>query len=312
MDRFSDAYYGTVLAFIASVFWTFSPVFFSAAGRRIGSYNVNILRLGLAAVLLCFVLGGYIFAINGMRLLLVPLPAALWLILSGIAGLVAGDMFYLKSLATLGPRRTTQLITLAPIVPVVIAWVALGERLKWPVVCGIAMILAGLIYTGMHDTVKPPAGSAEPGKFSGKGLMIGIIGAFFQGLGAVLARQAYLSAPAMDPLVATTIRIGSSAVILWIIAACMGRLPGAFAAFRRRDAAVRVVLGTLAGPTIGMVFYVASFKYAPAGIASTMSSLSPLLILPVIAVRYKARIRKEALAGTVLAICGIAAIALIK
>ncbi len=61
-----------------------------------------------------------------------------------------------------------------------------------------------------------------------------------------------------------------------------------------------------------MIFYIAAFKFVSAGIAATFSSLSPVFILPYIAVRYKIPIRAEAIVGAVLAVTGVAVILLIK
>jgi drug/metabolite transporter (DMT)-like permease len=56
---------------------------------------------------------------------------------------------------------------------------------------------------------------------------------------------------------------------------------------------------------LGMLFYVASLKFAPAGIASTMSSLSPVLIIPITAWRYKTPLNWAAMIAMAAAIVGV-------
>ena len=136
----TTSYLGLTLAFSSSLFWTFSPLFFSAAGRRIGSYYVNILRLTIAAFLLGVIAAIYAASKGNPGLLLIPWKGILWLTLSGASGLVIGDAFYLKALTMIGPRRMTQLFTLGPLFSTAIAWMLLDERLTWLVVAGIAIL----------------------------------------------------------------------------------------------------------------------------------------------------------------------------
>jgi drug/metabolite transporter (DMT)-like permease len=304
---------GAVLALSASAFWTLTPIFLASAGRRIGAYQTNIVRLGMAGAALIIISGGYLAAKGGGEVFsMVPLPAFLWLVLSGLTGLVLGDILYLRALSTLGPRRTTLTITLAPVVPVVIAWIFIGEKLAWPVLAGIALIIGGIAYTAANENIPETDGTGgEPGSFSKKNLAVAVGGTFFHGSGAVMARQAFLSAPEIDPVTATAVRVVSSAVIMSCIAACTGHLFKAAGQLRSPAVLLRVALGTLSGPVIGMIFYVSAFKYTAAGIVTTLSGLSPVLILPVIAFRYRVRIRREAVFGAVLAVAGVAIMVLV-
>jgi drug/metabolite transporter (DMT)-like permease len=205
------------------------------------------------------------------------------------------------------------MITLAPIVPVVIALIFIGERLAWPVLAGIAMIIGGITYTAAYEgDPQTGAASTEPGRFSVKGFVIAIIGTLFHGSGAVMARQAFLSAPEIDPILATAVRVVSSAIILCVFAACTGGLFRAMRQLQSPPVLLRVTMGALSGPVIGMFFYISAFKYAPAGIVATLSGLSPILILPIISIRYRVKIRREAFIGTILAVAGVTVMVLVK
>jgi len=304
---------GMVLALSTSLFWTLTPIFLASAGRRIGAYQVNILRLGMAGAALTFIAAGYLICKGGLAAAQIPAPAFLWLMLSGITGLVVGDSLYINALTTLGPRRTTLMLTLAPIVSVVIAWIFIGEKLTLPVLAGIAMIIGGIIYAAAYEggpEVDPI--NAEPGRSSIKGVVIAVCGTFFHGSGAVMARQAFLSAPEIDPVLATAVRVASSAVILCIFALFTGHLFKAVRNLQSLPVLLRITMGTFSGPVIGMIFYISAFKYSEAGIVTTLSGLSPILILPIIALRYRVKIRREAITGTVMAVAGVAIMVLVK
>jgi drug/metabolite transporter (DMT)-like permease len=308
----SNSFFGMLLAASASMFWTVTPLFFASAGRRIGAYNVNVIRLCLATLFLGAISAVYLAVNGGLAHCTLPAVGIFWLAISGISGLVIGDIFYLNALTMIGPRRTLQIFLLTPIVPVAIAWMTLGERLSMQELFGIALILSGIAYSTFSENGSARAPTAEPGVFSVKGIVYAGVATLFQGIGAVLARQAFLAVPALDPIVATTVRVASAAVAFCIVAVLMGRLPQALRSFRQEHVARSMLLGASTGPVAGMMLYVAAFKFTAAGIVSTLSSLSPLLILPVIALRYKVRIRKESIIGALVAIAGVAVMALGK
>jgi drug/metabolite transporter (DMT)-like permease len=304
---------GIALALSTSVFWTLTPIFLASAGRRIGAYHANILRLGMAGAALTFIAAGYLLCNGGVAAAQIPAPAFLWLVISGITGLVVGDSLYINALTTLGPRRTTLMLTLAPIVSVVIAWIFIGEELTWPVLAGIAMIIGGIIYVvAYEDRRQTDAVNAEPGRSSIKGIVIAVCGTFFHGSGAVMARQAFLSAPGINPVLAAAVRVASSAVILCIFALITGHLLKAVRNLQSSQVLLRITMGTFSGPVIGMILYISALKYSPAGIVTTLSGLSPILILPIIALRYRVKIRREAIFGTISAVVGVAIMVLVK
>lgn len=295
---------GMALAFGASVFWAFSPVFFAAAGRRTGAYNLNVLRLGMAGLMISAIAAVYAIVAGGTAVFILPQRCALFLVLSGLSGLVIGDMFYLKALTILGPRRTTQFITLAPILPVIFAWIILDERLSWNILLGIALIVGGIAYIVFHEQTVVAGTTAEPGHFSSRGFLIALIGVVFHSMGAVFARWAFIDAPWIDPVAATSVRVVSSGVIMVAYALVRNNFLKSLKCLGIPGVASRLTGGVLSGPVIGMFFYVGAFKYAAAGIVATLSGFSPVLILPVIALRYRVRIRKEAIIGAVVTIVG--------
>lgn len=226
-----------------------------------------------------------------------------WMALSGIMGLTIGDFFYLKALAYLGPRRTLQILTATPIASVIGAWFLLNEILSLFAVVGIALAVGAILAINWFD--KREKATAEPGRFSYAGIGLAVIGTVCQGAGAILMRQAYLSAGELNTIMAAAIRISSAGVALVLVALFSGKIRGAARAVPSRHAFGRLCAGTALGPVLGMLFYVASLKYAPAGIASTMSSLSPVLIVPITAWRYKMRMNWAAMTAMAVAIAGV-------
>jgi drug/metabolite transporter (DMT)-like permease len=67
---------------------------------------------------------------------------------------------------------------------------------------------------------------------------------------------------------------------------------------------------TLLGPVVGMIFYITALKTAPAGIVAALSSLSPIMIIPVTSIIYKHIPGVLSIIGTVVAVVGVVVISL--
>ena len=320
--------------------WSISPFFFTGAGRRIGPFATNLMRLALAIALLLL--------ITGIRALISPeslgmpsLSACLWLAASGAVGLALGDFFLYRCMVLEGPERSSLFMTLAPAATAVMAWVGLKELLSGPQIGGMALVLAGVTLATwpkagakpevtpdiqgapVAETVAAATGPETPlaaaravGKLDRRinpwmwmfflsGPMTGIWSALLQGLGTVFARQAFLSQPDLDPILATTLRIGAGAATLWAWARAMGPLRPILGNWRRPDILRMLLLGTLAGPVLGMLCYVAALKFTVAGVVTTITFMSPLLVLPMGAWHYGTRIGPRTVLGAMAAVAGV-------
>jgi drug/metabolite transporter (DMT)-like permease len=137
------------------------------------------------------------------------------------------------------------------------------------------------------------------------GVWAGVWSSLFQGLGTVLARQAFISQVNLDPVLATTIRIASGTVVIWIFARFQGPLGPLLTGSRERKMVKLLLAGTLFGPLLGMICYVSALKYAPAGVVTTITFMNPLIIIPLGAWYYGTRVGISAITGTCLSLAGV-------
>ena len=137
--------------------WSVAPFFFTGAGRRIGAFPTNLLRLGLAFLALS--------ASAGIRFLVahpIPLPHPAswgWLVGSGVIGLAIGDAFLYRAFVSIGPERTSQIQTLAPAATAVLAFAGLHEVLSPGQLGGMALVLAG-VFLATSGAVRKARGKA--------------------------------------------------------------------------------------------------------------------------------------------------------
>ena len=173
---------------------------------------------------------------------------------------------------------------------------------------GIGVVISAVAYAIYIERKAEGDLRREPGQVSSRGVVNAFLAAICMGFGAVLTRQAFTSQPDLSALAATTVRVGSAAVVLWMIPLVTGDVIRVASDLKDRHIRSRIAIGTIAGPLLGMTCYVAALKYAKAGTVSTLASMSPIMIIPLVAWRYKTRVRKRAIAAALVAIAGVALI----
>jgi len=302
-------YAGEFSALATAICWSFTAIFFSEAGRRIGSFRVNAIRLLFAVAIYSIVLlltGGRLFPVDLNR------DQLFYLALSGLIGLVIGDGCGFKALVMIGPRLTTLLWGMAPIMATIIAWAFLGERLHPVHMTGIAITVGGVSWVvaerrfKSHNHFNLGADHPDSGTLV-KGVLLGLMAAFGQAAGLVLSKHAMLNAGGtIDPLPASFLRMLSSAIMIWLFAALRGKLVDTLRGFRNGSAMLCTVGGAVFGPFLGVWTSLIAVVYIPAGIAATLNATTPIWIIPNVIVYYKEKVSLRAIFGAVLAVSGVA------
>jgi drug/metabolite transporter (DMT)-like permease len=302
-------YAGEFSALATAVCWSFTAIFFSEAGRRIGSFRVNCIRLLFAVAIYTVVLlvtTGRIFPED------LNLDQVLILALSGLIGLVIGDGCGFKALVMIGPRLTTLLWGTAPIMAVVIAWILLGERLDMVHMAGIAVTIGGVSWVvserrfNKQNHFNLSADHPDSGTML-KGVLLGLMAAFGQAAGLVLSKHAMLDAGGtLDALPASFLRMLSSAIMIWLFAALRGKLIDTLRGLRHAPAMAYALGGAVFGPFLGVWTSLIAVQYIPAGIAATLNATTPIWIIPNVILYYKEKVSPRAVFGALVAVVGVA------
>lgn len=291
-------YAGELAALTTAVLWSFTAVFFTLAGERVGSVVVNRLRLLIAVVLLV-----------GTHWLLLgtPFPQPddptrwIWLGLSGVVGLVLGDSFLFQSYLWIGPRLGMLMMSMAPIIAAFLAAIFLGESLSATQWLGITLAVSG---TGAVVMDRPPT---EPRRARDhrRGVLFGIGAATGQAVGLVLAKQGLVGDfPALS---GNLMRMLSAASAIWIVTVLMRRSRSTLRRVAEHPAALGPILGGAAtGPVLGVWLSLVAIQLTRVGVASTLMALSPIFLLPVGAFVFKERVGWRAALGTLVAMVGVA------
>lgn len=292
-------YLGELLALATAVFWAFGSILFGYAGRRVGAFTVNAVRIPIAATVL---LGLTIIVQQEFFSSSTTGPQFGWLALSAFLGLVVGDGCHFRALVILGPRIASLLAASTPIFAVLLSWVILDQSLSWVHLVGITIVLSGLGWVTLERNAK--TFGEEKGGSKVWGYTLAGIGAMGQATGLIAAKIGMKDN--LTPLSASMIRMVSAAVMIWIIAAGQGKVRETITGLRDRKARLAMVAAAFIGPVFGIWMSLISIKLTKVGIAATLMSTTPLWIIPLVMIIHGERPSPRAIIGTIITVGGVA------
>ncbi len=290
-------YIGEIAAIITSITFAINSTLFTLAGRQVGSIVVNRLRLAAASLLLL---------IAHWILLGSPWPVEagfdrwFWLGLSGIVGLVLGDALLFQSFVLVGPRLAMLMMSLAPVMSALLAWIFLEEYLKLAQIAGILVTLLGVVWVVIE---KNSAKVVDQGQYI-KGILMGFGGAVGQAVGFVMAKIGLTEG--FSPISGNYIRMVTAMVLIWLITLFRREFSRTISEGIKNPAAVlKIAAGAFSGPFLGVSLSLFALQHTSVGVASTLMALPPLFLLPVDYYYFKERFGWGAIAGTALALIGV-------
>jgi drug/metabolite transporter (DMT)-like permease len=237
----------------------------------------------------------------------------LWaLAASSLFGIVIASTTYFASIYAAGPRVTALLFSLASPFSLILGYLVFGETINAQQGVGVMLILAGILIAIGFRRRRPasmvPIGDAAPETFGARvsaiGILLGVITALGQALGSLFARPAM--AAGVEPFAAMAVRSGLAVVCLWALLV-LPVVRRQASSFRPRDMGIAVT-SAFFGTALGMSLLMAALKTGSVGIVSTLSSMTPIVILPMVWLRSGQMPRAHAWAGAGLAIVGTALI----
>ncbi|NJM88411.1 MAG: DMT family transporter [Hydrococcus sp. RU_2_2] len=278
----------------AAFLWAASSSIYALLGQRIPPLQLNLLKGLIAIAFIFFTL--IVVAQKTPEFDLLPVS---FLLLSGAIGIGLGDTAYFSALNCLGARRTLLLETLAPPMTAILAFVFLGESLKAVAWCGILLTILGVAWVITERTVSLVVSSANPMQ----GIIWAILAAIAQASGAVLSRFALIESD-ISPLWSTLLRlVGGSAIVIFLL--LFSRPRQGVEGIQWTGKSIAIIILTAFGSTyLGIWLQQTSLKFAPAGIAQTLTATSPLFVLP-IAFWLGEKISFRAVLGVLIAVVGI-------
>lgn len=292
-----QAHLGELASLITAISWTITAVAFESAGKRVGSLSVNFIRLVIAFILL----GIFTLFTRGMFL---PLDAtgANWslLLVSGIIGLVLGDLFLFQAYVEIGSRISMLIMAAVPPITAIAGFVFLNEKLTLMDMLGMFITLGGI---AMVILVRGSEEKKVKLSHPVKGLLFAFIGALGQAFGLIFSK---MGMGGYNAFAATQIRVIAGLIGFALIISFSKHWGKLINALSDLTSMRRIAVGAFFGPFIGVSFSLLAVKYIATGVSSTITSISRILIIPASVWIFKEKVSFKEILGALITIVGVA------
>lgn len=289
-------YIGELSALMTAILWAGTAIAFTEAGKIVGSYVVNISRLVLATVYLIITI--LIFNLNFQ----ISWEQIYLLGLSGVIGLVFGDGFLFKSFQYIGARLSMLVMTLAPPFAAFSAYIYLGEALSSWGILGIVITISGVSIVVFKRSEQP----TDDYKKNNIGYLFAFLGAVGQAINLIFAKEAFQLGE-INGFVATFYRMVPSIPFMYFLGFLYRKRRNSIWILKeKKDALKYIIIGSIIGPFLGITFSLIAIANTFVGVASTLMSTVPIVMMPIVIFYYKEKLSTISIVGAFVAVVGVA------
>lgn len=292
---------GEIAALLTAVCWTGTSLAFEQVGKRIGAMAVNLLRLAIA-----FILFSIAFLIFGRPAF--PTDATMhqwiWLGLSAIVGFVIGDLLLLNAFISVGARVSMLVMSLSPPLAAIIGWMVLGEQMTLLKISAMIITMIGVAIVILQKNSNSGTKSNKFNlSYSKIGLLFAFGGAAGQAIGLVLSKYGMED---YNAFAASQIRVFVGFIGFAMVHAFIKNKSNIRRAFTDKIALRGLLIGTVFGPFLGVSLSLLSVQNTETGVASTIMSIVPVMIIPAAIIIYKEKVSLKEILGATIAVAGVA------
>lgn len=292
-------YLGESFAFITAVSWAVSSIIFEAATKKSDSISVNVIRLVFGIIFL----GIVTFFTKG---LFIPADAGsrnwTFLGISGIIGLFLGDMFLYEAYFLIGARLSMLFLTLTPLIVGFFGFLFLGEKLTLLQITAMLITCSGILMVTIKPKEKNTDTDSGGRRLTPKGTLFIILAVTFEALGNIFTK---IGSYNYDAGSSTQIRMICALLVFLFYLTFTKRWGKVINTAKDIKASSLIFAGTVVS-TLGITFLVAAFNRINTGVASTISSISPVIIIPISVLVFKEKVKFREILGAVISVTGIA------
>lgn len=290
---------GQLLALLTAACWAQNSIIYRHIGAKVGSDAVAHVRMWIALpmiLLLSYWVEGSWFPTS------LSARTYLFLLASGALGYFFTDMLLFQAYILLGARESMVIMTLSPVVTAFFGFVLFDERLNPIQILGIIITIAGIALMVLLDARSMVAKEEQDTKT--KGFIYAISASVLQSLSFLLAKFAL---DETGPVSTNLLRnVGGLSCFIVFNFLYKRNAVQHFKVLRNRRYLMLLMTAAFAGPVLGMSSQMLAFTLAPVGIVTTITQVTPILLLPFDYFILHKRLTISSLAGTFLSIAGVA------
>jgi drug/metabolite transporter (DMT)-like permease len=222
--------------------------------------------------------------------------------ISGLIGIFVGDTALFAASNRLGPRRAGVLYSTNAVFSALFGFILFAEKMNLTTFVGTVFVMVGVsvaIFMG-RDKEDNHAWEADAGSLKW-GIILGVIAAICQSIGSLIAKP--VMTQGVDPIAASALRVSFAGAAHWVL------LWSGFAAARSQNPLNKKILWQTAlngwiAMGIGMTCILLALKNGNVGVVAVLSSVSPVLLLPLLWWHLGRRPALGAWLGAILTVLG--------
>ena len=291
-----------LLALGAAACWACGAILAAAPLRHLGAFAFTRWRMLLVALMLWSValsLGSW----NS-------LSPSTWgvMALSGLIGIFFGDTALFAAVNRLGTRRAGVLFATHALFSAGLGFWVLGERMSLQAGLGVALTLTGVMIAIVWGRRKEDQHAWEVSHgHLGVGVALGLLAAVCQAVSSLIAKP--VMGPGVDPIAASAVRVSVACAAHFVL--LFLRVP----ASRAHQPATLAVLAQTGfngflSMGVGMTLVLLALRHGDVGMVAILTSVSPVLVLPLLWWRLRRAPAIGAWVGAMLTVLGTALVLL--
>ncbi len=267
------------LALAAAACWAVGSLMSATAATYLGAFAFTRWRMLCAAIMLWL-----LAAVTGSWVTLAFDSFGL-LVLSGIIGIFIGDTALFAAMNRLGPRRAGVLFATHSMFSVLLAYIFLGETIWGWTLIGSSLLVSGVMVAIFFGKRKTELHSWEANQSQLKsGIALGLLAALCQAVATLMLKP--LMQTDIDAVAASAVRMTTAFVLHQLLFLLGFKIARAYLPLNPR-VFLLVLANAALSMVLGMTLILQALKHGDAGMVAILSSISPVIVLPLLWLVYK-------------------------
>lgn len=284
------------LALAAAACWAIASLLSAQASTHLGAFYFTRWRM-LCAGSILWCIAAYSGGWHSLTL-----SNSGILVLSGVIGIFIGDTALFAAMNRLGPRRAGVLFATHSVFSVILAYIFLGETQWGWTLAGSSLLISGVMIAIFFGKRKTELHAWEANQSQLKsGVALGLLAALCQAVATLMLKP--LMETDIDAVAASAVRMTTAFVLHQIIFMLGFKVARAYLPMNKK-VFLLVLANAALSMVLGMTLILQALKHGEAGMVAVLSSVSPVLVLPLLWLVYKRSPAIGAWLGAALTVLG--------
>ena len=258
---------GILSAFGAATSWTYACFIWRSQTQKYKSIDINLIK-NIIAFLVFIPAFINLSSVTEFKYIII-------LLISGIIGIGLGDTFYLKSLQTIGTRRTLSVETLSPLMAALSGEIFINENLTPKSWIGITIVSISLFIILKTRNNLKEGNSSFIEKSNFKIYAFPFLSVLCAVLGGLFSRIVFIQSN-FSPFLTTEIRLLGAIIFLLTLKRFKINF---FIKNIEKNQQKKFLLSIFLGTNVGILLQQIVFKTLPIGVGWALLSTSPVISL---------------------------------